>query len=73
MAFFDPTAQLGISIWWILIITIWETVWTALAMWRSARRNHLVWFVVFLIVNLLAIPEIIYLFVTNDKKRKKKK
>ena len=71
MALFDPTAQLGISVWWLLVITIWETVWTALAMWRAARKKHLIWFIVFLIVSLLAVPEIIYLLVTNTKKRKK--
>jgi len=70
MAFIDPVSQLGIPLWLILVISVWETVWTGFAMWRAAKLRHVAWFVVFLLLNLLAIPEIIYLAVTRNKKRK---
>ena len=73
MVGYDPTSLLGISIWWLLLITVWETIWTGLAMWRSAKNKHIVWFIIFLIVNILGIPEIIYLVVTRNKKKRKKK
>ena len=64
-------SQLGIAIWLLVIILIWEMIWTGIAMWKSARRKHLVWFIVFFLVNLLAIPEILYIFVFSKMKKKK--
>jgi len=57
------------NMWLVYLIMAWEGVWTGIAMWKTAKRNHLIWFVVFFVVNLLAIPEIIYLAVVKDKKR----
>lgn len=65
------TSQLGIPVGLFVVITIWEAVWTGIAMWKSARRKHLVWFIVFFLVNLLAIPEILYIFVFSKMKKKK--
>jgi len=65
------TSQLGIAIWLLVIILIWEMIWTGIAMWKSARRKHLVWFIVFFLVNLLAIPEILYIFVFSKMRKKK--
>jgi len=64
------SAQIGIPVWLLYIIVIWETVWTALAMWKSAKRDHLFWFIVFLLVNIFGIPEIIYLYVTSRRPTK---
>ncbi len=60
----------------ISIIIIWEIIWTGLAMWKAAKKNHLTWFICFLIISFFAIPEIVYLTVYKDreseiKKRKK--
>ncbi len=65
------TSQLGIPVGLFVVITIWEAVWTGIAMWKSARRKHLVWFIVFFLVNLIAIPEILYNFVFSKMKKKK--
>lgn len=67
------TSQLGIPIGLFVVITIWEAIWTGIAMWKSARKKHLVWFIVFFLVNLLAIPEILYIFVFSKMKKKSKK
>ena len=71
--FSSVAAQLGVSAWVIILIVIWEAVWTAIAMWKSAKKNHLWWFIIFFLVNLLAIPEIIYLIVTRKKSPKRKR
>ncbi len=52
----------------IAILVAWSLVWKGLALWRAARRSDKVWYIVFLVVNLVGIPEIIYLLVTKEKK-----
>lgn len=49
--------------WWVIaIIYIWSLFWKAIALWKSARTNQKVWFVVFLFVNTIGILEILYIF-----------
>ena len=42
-------------------ITLWEAVFTLLALWFSARNDHKVWFVMCGLVQLFGVIEIIYL------------
>lgn len=49
-------------------VLVWSIVWKGLALWKSARTDSRVWFVVFLVVNTLGILEILYLYVFSDKK-----
>lgn len=63
MAYWDfLTAETGIATWLIIIILVWSAVWKLIALWKSARNNHLVWFLVLAIVNMAGILEIIYIF-----------
>lgn len=50
------------------IISIWSLVWKGLALWKSAKKNHLIWFVVLLVVNTIGILEILYIFVFSKIK-----
>jgi methionyl-tRNA synthetase len=52
---------------WALIILCWSIAWKGFALWRAANNDHKGWFVVFLLVNLLGIPEIIYLWWYRDR------
>jgi len=45
----------------IIILILWDTVWKAIAMWKSARNNHLVWFLCITIINSIGILPIIYI------------
>ena len=72
MAYTDIAAQIGMNAALLYIIVIWETAWTGIAMWKSARKGHVFWFVVFLLLSLFGIPEIIYLIVTRKQKIKTK-
>ena len=54
--------------WIMLILVAWTLPWKGVALWRSARNQHLVWFIVLLLVNTLAILEIIYIFGFSKKK-----
>ncbi len=53
----------------VILITIWSLVWKGMALWRAARNNSKIWFVVLLIVNTLGILEILYLFVFGKEKK----
>ncbi|MBI4114714.1 MAG: hypothetical protein HY445_02630 [Candidatus Niyogibacteria bacterium] len=60
--------QSGYFSLFILLVVLWTVPWKGCALWRAAKRNDKWWFVVFLVINLLAIPEIIYLIATRKKK-----
>jgi hypothetical protein len=49
-------------------VLVWSVAWKGLALWKSARTDSKVWFIVFLIVNTLGILEILYLYVFSKKK-----
>ena len=60
----------------LAVISIWTLIWKGLALWKSAKKNSLAWFIVLLIVNTLGILEILYIYVFSEigkKKSKKKK
>ncbi len=64
------------GVWFILLVTIWTAPWKGVALWKAARRKHIVWFIVLLVVNTLAILEILYIFIFSkcgSKKKKKKR
>ena len=52
----------------VLLSIAWTLPWKGVALWKSANNKHLVWFIVMLIVNTLAILEIIYIFGFSKRK-----
>jgi hypothetical protein len=48
-------------------VLVWSIVWKGLALWKSARTDSKIWFIVFLVVNTLGILEILYLYVFSKK------
>jgi hypothetical protein len=58
----------------LLILAIfWIIPWKGYALWISARREQKWWFIILLIVNTLAILEIIYIFLIAKKNPFKKR
>ena len=59
-----------------LVIAVWSLVWKGIALWKSSKKNHLVWFIILLIVNTVGILEILYIYLFSKiepgKKTKKK-
>ena len=55
---------------WLIVVLLasWILPWKGYALWRAAQRNEKWWFIVFLLVNTLAILEIVYIFVITRKK-----
>jgi len=58
--------------WIIWLALLWAIPWKGMALWRAAKLNHKWWFVALLIVNTLAVLEILYIFVFSKTKEKQK-
>lgn len=55
--------------YWIFIpLVVWSLVWKGIALWKSARRSEMIWFVALLVINTLGILEIIYIFFVARRK-----
>ena len=54
--------------WILLLITLWVAPWKGVALWKSARNKQTKWFIALLVLNTLAILEIIYIFFFSKKK-----
>lgn len=68
MALAEILAQLPppfstITPWAFILLVTWMLVWKGLALWKAARLNQPVWFIIILLVNTLGILEILYIFV----------
>jgi len=48
-----------------LIIIAWVLPWTGIALWKAAKRDDNIWFIVMLIVNTPGTLEIFYIFVVS--------
>lgn len=53
--------------WVIVLILLWTLPWKAAALWKSARRGQLGWFLTLMILNTLAILDILYIFAFSGK------
>jgi hypothetical protein len=54
---------------WIIWLTIlWVLPWKGVALWKAARNTHKWWFIAVLVLNTLAVLEIIYIFFFGKKK-----
>ncbi len=59
----------GFPVWLIVLVTIWSLPWKGVALWKAAQLSHKKWFIVLLVVNSVAILDIIYiLFVARKYK-----
>ncbi len=56
------TTDLFLSSPFLFLILAWTLPWKGVALWKAANNRQKGWFVALLIVNTLAILEIIYVF-----------
>lgn len=59
--------------WALLLILAWSLPWKGVALWRAATNQQKRWFVALLLLNTLALLEIVYLFYFSKKKPKTEK
>jgi len=57
-------------LWLIYLVMIWTMPWKGWALWKAAKNEQKVWFIVLLLVNTLAILEILYIFVFSEKRHR---
>jgi len=62
--------DLFLQSYWILLIGLWTLPWKGVALWKAARRREKSWFISLLVLNTLAVLEILYIFVFSRKKKK---
>ncbi|HZJ80066.1 MAG TPA: DUF5652 family protein [Dysgonamonadaceae bacterium] len=55
----------------IVILSIWDAVWKLIALWKSARNNHLPWFICIAIINSVGILPIVYILMHRDRREKR--
>jgi hypothetical protein len=55
--------------WWIILLVLWTIPWKGVALWKAAKRSDKWWFIVMLVVNTIAILEIIYIFGFSKRKK----
>lgn len=67
----DTLTSLILANPWIILVIIWSATWKLIALWKSARNNHMTVFIVLALLNTLGIAEIAYLIYLyfKDKKR----
>jgi len=56
------------NVWVVLLAALWAIPWKGVALWKAARFGQKWWFVALLVINTLAILEIVYIFVVARKK-----
>lgn len=54
--------------WVFLLITLWTLPWKGVALWKSASNKQTKWFIAILVLNTLAILEIVYILFFSKKK-----
>jgi len=62
---------LNSNIWVLALIMVWVLPWKGYALWSAAQLKHKWWFIILLVVNTLAILDIIYIFFVAKPAKKK--
>ncbi len=63
-------SQLGVALWLLAVILVWSIVWKLLALWKSARKKQIIWFIVLAFINTIGILEILYIYVFSEMGKK---
>ena len=61
-------AQFFIDNQWVLILlALWTIPWKGIALWKAAKNSHKKWFIILLVVNTLAVLDILYIFIFSKR------
>jgi len=56
--------------WIIPLLLLWTLPWKGVALWRASRSGQKKWFIALLVINALAILDIVYIFFFSKKEEK---
>jgi hypothetical protein len=71
-AAYFPAFLAGWLSFFIIPLVIWSLFWQAVALWKAAKSDSKVWFVILLLVHTLGILDILYIFVFSKTRGKKR-
>ncbi|MBU4299425.1 hypothetical protein KJ636_05285 [Patescibacteria group bacterium] len=54
--------------WILLLLVLWTIPWKGWALWKAARINDKGWFIALLVINTLAMLDILYIFIFSKRK-----
>lgn len=57
------------NLWVLALLMLWVLPWKGYALWSASKLSHKWWFIILLVVNTLAILDIIYIFFVAKKGR----
>lgn len=66
--FTQIATSLGVPIWMFITILVWSLAWKLTALWKSARKGSVAWFVILALLNTVGILPILYIFVFSKMK-----
>ena len=55
------------NLWVLIIVALWTLPWKGVALWRASNRGEKKWFIALLILNTLAVLDILYVFVFSKR------
>ena len=64
---FAPGLMAGWMSAFIIPVAAWSLFWMGWALWRAAKNDSKVWFIILLLVHTLGILDIIYIFIISKK------
>ena len=51
----------------LVLAVIWTIPWKGVALWKAAKRGQKIWFMLLLVLNTMAILEILYIFIFSKR------
>jgi methionyl-tRNA synthetase len=61
----NPMSSTTFPQWLLVVLLVWTGVWKGIALWKSAQKKRIIWFIAFLVINTLGILEILYIFLIS--------
>ncbi|PIT91798.1 hypothetical protein COU12_01100 [Candidatus Jorgensenbacteria bacterium CG10_big_fil_rev_8_21_14_0_10_54_38] len=62
-AFFSP------GNWIIWLAILWSLPWKGMALWKSAKRGKVWWFIALFLINTVGLLDMVYLFIISERRR----
>lgn len=56
----------------LILSALWTILWKGMALWKAAKREDRVWFIVLLILNTLGILDILYIYIFSRRDKQAK-
>lgn len=54
---------------WLALLILWMLPWKGWALWRAAKNNQRIWFSALMILQTMAVLEILYLLFFQKKRK----